>query len=66
MMVRVVDQQLDEIVLIDEDTSEEEHIAVVAHFLEVGLKGIGVLLMRRDGICGIMVEQGVPVNASNP
>ena len=35
VMVGVVDQQLDEIALVDEDSSKEEHITIVVHFLEV-------------------------------
>ena len=60
MSVGVVDQQLGEVMLIDEDASEEEeHIAIVAHFLEVGLETIGILLTRWYGIGGIVVEEGV-------
>ena len=45
--------------LVDENAAKEEHIAIMAHFLEVGLETIGVPLTRWYGIGGVMVEQGV-------
>ena len=59
MSVGVVDQQLSEVTLIDEDTSKEEHVAVMAHFLEVGLEAISIPLMRWNGIGGVVIEEGV-------
>jgi stage III sporulation protein SpoIIIAA len=60
LMVGVIEENLDEVTLIDELTAKEEHVAVVIHILEVGLKGICAALARRSRIGGIMVEQRVP------
>jgi hypothetical protein len=45
--------------------TEEEHVAVVIHILEVGLKGICAALAGRSRIRGIMVEQWVPGKCEN-
>jgi hypothetical protein len=59
LTVSVVEENLDKVAFIDELTTEEEHVAVVIHILEVGLEGISAALTWWSGIGGIMVEKRV-------
>jgi hypothetical protein len=60
LTVSVIKEDLDKVMLIDELTTKEEHVAIVIHVLEIGLEGIGAALARRSGIGGVMVEKRVP------
>jgi hypothetical protein len=60
LTVSVIEENLDEVTLVNELTTKKEHVAVVIHILEVGLKRICAALARWSRIRGIMVEEWVP------
>jgi hypothetical protein len=59
LAVGVVKENLDKVTLVDKLATEEEHVAVVIHVLEVGLEGVSAALAWWSRIGGIVIEQRV-------
>ena len=59
LLVGVIDKKLDEITFIDEVSTEEEHVGVVAHVVVVRHEGVSRTLTRGNRIRSIVVEEGM-------